>query len=190
MKPLLIVLLLTGWALGQASTATTLQMQAAKQAAEKAAKDMPSAAEIAELLIKAGEKVAVFRMVVNSAKPQLDDTKPGLAAKYADTAATAETIIADLRANGPSGYGLVMLVAVLQNLSLHAEDASTRLLLLDELRVSRGQPSEYAALRPLPLLDAAGKECYDVSQLLLDATLRHVAAEETTLRMLILQNKH
>jgi hypothetical protein len=74
---------------------------------------MPSKDEILELLNKADEKVSGFETAMKIARPDLDKADPKLSTNDLNGAATAHSIIKALKSNGPSGYGLVGLMATM-----------------------------------------------------------------------------
>lgn len=176
MKHLLVVLLLVGSALGQESTATLK-----RQATESAINDMPSPAELSALIKKAGEYVARFQEVLSLAKPQLEHIDPGRAAKYSDNAATAENIIVMLTTTGTSGSRLVMLLDAMDTLALDAAMANVQLLTADLQRVASGKSRDIQTATLVLGLTGVETQCYDISELLLNASLRFVAFEDAVL---------
>ena len=146
---------------------------------------MPSQAEIPELLNKANEKVSSFEDAVKNARPYLDRINPKLVANYTDAAFTAHTIISGMQKNGTSAYGLVGLLATLDDLSLNASTASVQLLRTDEEHVAKGSPPDIGALSAVILLGSASTSCTDISELIMHATLRYVGAEENILGKLL-----
>ena len=175
MKHFLVVLLLTGWALGQQSTARVQE-----QSARTAVNNMPSADELSELFKKAEDKVAAFQNAVSAAKPQLDPLDTHLAARYTDDASTAEKILAAMKSKGASGYGLMMLLDALDTLTLDATDANMRLLVHN---TAANKLSDTATMLPMTSLKTALDGCNDISELLLHASLRYIAGEEALLKL-------
>jgi hypothetical protein len=149
---------------------------------------MPSEAEIGELLIKASEYVKTYEQTFNSTKPSLDKAaNPGFYAKGMEQSTQALGAIAALRKNGSSAYALVGLIALLDDMSLNAARASAATTLV-ALREKRSDPKNHAMNDFLSLAQAE-KNCYDISELLLYATLRYIAVEETALRTLTERQK-
>src|ERR1700733_4284400 len=122
MRALVVVLLLSVFVLGQNKSVDQ--------------GSMPSKEEVSELIAKADEKVSSFEDAVKNAKPYLDRVNPKLVTNYLDGASAARTIIRNLQKNGPSAYGLVSLLATLDDLSLDASTASVQLLRTDEERLA------------------------------------------------------
>jgi hypothetical protein len=142
---------------------------------------MPSNDEILELVAKADQKVSGFEDAVNGVKTDLDKADPELSKTYADAAAAAHAIIRSIRKNGPSAYGLVGLVATLDDLSLDASVVTIQLLLL---RIQSGQTAVSTLwVFVVPLLTSKN-ECHDISELIKHATLRLISAEEDVLHKL------
>jgi hypothetical protein len=104
---------------------------------------MPSKSEIFELLDKADQKISGFEVAVKGAKPNLDGIDAKLSKNYLDAASTAHLMIQTLHKNGPSAYGLVGLLATLDDLSLDAANAGVQLL----SRRAMGDP-QTSVLRP------------------------------------------
>ena len=121
---------------------------------------------------------------VKNAKPYLDKINPKLATNYLDGASTARTIIQKLQKNGPSAYGLVSLLATLDDLSLDAATASVHLLRTDEEQVTRGKQPDVGSLSSVIVLGTAGTACNDIAELIMHATLRLVNVEEQIIRAL------
>jgi hypothetical protein len=142
---------------------------------------MPSNEEISELIAKADEKVSSFEEAVKNAKPYLDKINPKLATNYLDGASAAHAIIQAMKKNGPSSYGLVSLLATLDDLALDAATASVHLLRTDEENVMKGKQPDVGPLSSVLLLNTASTACNDISELILHATLRYVRAEEQVL---------
>lgn len=141
---------------------------------------MPSKDEILELLGKADQKISGFENAVKSVKPNLDKADPKLSAMYLNAASAVHVIVLSIRKNGPSAYNLVSLVTTLDDLSLDAATASVQLLLL---RIKSGQTEASALAFLIPLMTSK-TECYDISELIMHATLRYIAAEEDLLQKL------
>jgi hypothetical protein len=140
----------------------------------------PSKDEILELMNKADEKVSGFEKAVKSVQPSLDKIDPNLSATYLNAASAARTIIRAIQKNGPSAYGLVSLVTTLDDLSLDAATASIQLMLL---RDQSGQTGARGLDFLVPLMTAKN-ECYDISELIMHATLRYIHVQEDLLEEL------
>lgn len=141
---------------------------------------LPSNDEIFELLAKAEEKVSGFETAVKSVKPNLDKADPKLSTMYLDAASAAHVVIVSIRKNGPSAYSLTSLVTTLDDLSLDAATATVQMLLL---RIQTGQTGTTKLDFIIPLMTSKN-ECYDISELLMHATLRYIHAEEDVLEKL------
>jgi len=166
-KTLLTVLLLSVIAYGQA------------------APSMPSQEEISELVGKANEKTVAYEEAVKNAKPYLDKINPKFAENYLDAASTAHTLIETVQKKGPSAYGLVSLLATLDDMSLNAATGSVQLLRTDEEHVANGGKPNVGPLTAVILLGNASTACNDISELIMHATLRFVDAEEQLLGKLL-----
>ena len=145
---------------------------------------MPSKEEISDLLKKADEKVSGFEKAVKNAKPYLDKIDPKFATTYLDASSDAHTIIAGMQTNGISAYGLVSLLATLDDLSLNAANASVQLLL-----AAKSTPADAGALSATIPLASASTACNDISELIMHATLRYVHVEEELLGKLMASQK-
>ena len=150
---------------------------------------MPSTEEVSELVAKADEKVSSFEEAVKNAKPYLDKIEPKFTTNYLGGASTAHTIIRNLQKNGPSAYGLVSLLATLDDLSLDASAASVQLLRTDEEHVTNGKRPDVGSLSSVILLGNAGTACNDIAELVMHATLRFVDVEEKILDKLLEKEK-
>jgi hypothetical protein len=162
-KTLLAVLLLSAIACGQASPS------------------MPSREEISELVNKANEKIAAYEEAVKNAKPYLDKINPKFAENYLAASSTGHVIIEQILKKGPSAYGLVSLLATLDDMSLNAAMGSVQLLRTDEERVTKGGSPNANTLAAVILLNNASTACTDISELIMHATLRFVDTEEQML---------
>ena len=149
---------------------------------------MPSEAEIDELLSKAAEYVESYRQTFASAKPSLDKAPtPGFYEKGIDLSSQASETISAIRKNGPSAYALVGLLAVLDDMTINATRAYAVTMV-----VATGESSSNPkdrAMQDFQNLAQAGKNCYDISELLLHATLRLISVEEQALHTLAAQRK-
>jgi hypothetical protein len=174
MKVLLAILLLA---------ACTAPAQTKTQPDQKI--EMPSNAEVRDLLSKASEKVAMFEETVKAAKPNLDKIDSKLSVNYLDAASTAHLMIDSMQKNGASAYGLVGLFATLDDLSLDASHASFQLLRSDEEQVMNGHTSDLTRLASIMKLQSAQVGTNDIAELLMHTTLRFIQAEETALEVLL-----
>jgi hypothetical protein len=151
--------------------------------------NMPSNAEIGELLSKADQKVTNFEEAVKQAKPHLDKINSRLSSNYLDAAATAHHLIDGTQKNGTSAYRLVGLLATLDDVSLDAANASVLLLRNDEEQLAKGKQPGVAAVSSVVALSSAGTAVNDISELLMHATLRFIGAEEQLLGQLLDEKK-
>lgn len=106
-----------------------------------------------------------------------------------DAAATAHGLIESTQKNGVSAYRLVGVLATLDDLSLDAANASVVLLANEAGRLAKGEKPGAAALGAVVALRSAGTGVNDISELLMHATLRFVAAEEKVLNKLLDERK-
>jgi hypothetical protein len=150
--------------------------------------ELPSEEEIGELLSKASEYVQTYQQTFTSSKPSLDKAAtPGFYAKGMEQSAQASHAIAAIKKNGSSAYALVGLIAILDDMSLNGARASAATALV-ALRENQADPKNHARSDFVSLAQAE-KNCYDISELLLHATLRYIAVEETALQALLDQKK-
>jgi hypothetical protein len=105
----------------------------------------------------------------------LDKVDPKLSKTYLDAASTAHLLIKKMNANGPSAYGLVGLLATIDDLSRQAANASVVLLM--------NNPSQ-ASVPLVMMLTASGTACNDIAELIMHATLRFILAEEELINSL------
>jgi hypothetical protein len=145
--------------------------------------NMPSEAEIGELLSKASEYVETYKQTFAAAKGSLEKaSQPGFYDRAATMCAQASQVIAAIKKNGSTAVALVSLIAVLDDMSLNGARASASTLLL--------AVEDKRAMQDFQNLAQAEKNCYDISELLLHATIRYISAEEAPLRALLeLQKK-
>jgi len=144
---------------------------------------LPSDAEINELLAKADQKVNDFETAIKLVGPDLD-AKDDLVVlrKNSSSAATAHEIIHLLQKNGPTAYGLVMLVSTLENIALDASKTAIVLMARQDIGAAHTQTN-------LLVLGQASTSCRDIAELLLHATLRMIDVEEEVVRS-ISSDKH
>jgi hypothetical protein len=76
--------------------------------------------------------------------------------------------------NGPSAYGLVGVLATMDDLSRDAEHASVLLLY-----PTRSQQPKVGVLASVIALTNSGAGCNDIAELIMHATLRFIDAEES-----------
>ena len=144
----------------------------------------PSEEEIGELLTKASEYVQTYQQTFTSAKGSLNKATPqGFYNKGIELSGQASSAIAAIRKNGSSAYALVGLIAILDDMSLNGARASAAATLV-ALEENDSDPNNHAKIDFVSLAQAE-KNCYDISELLLHATLRLIAAEESALRILL-----
>ena len=140
---------------------------------------IPSKAEFSELFTRAGAGVRAFDKALEAAKPALDKQDPDLFKKYASTARTARDVIEALQDTSPSAYGLVGLITTLGDVTLNASRAATVVLLV---RGSKQDPTGTKNSNDVVAgLGEAQNGCYEVSELLTDATLKLIKVEEKVL---------
>jgi hypothetical protein len=146
---------------------------------------LPSKAEISELLSKADEKVSGFEQAIKTVKPTLAGIDFSLTAKELDAASTTHTIIQAIQKNGPTGYGLVGLVATLDDLNSNASRSALVLVSADRDRVLTGGRSDPNTAGFVVALTSAGNACNDIAELIMHATLRYLSVEEAVLSQLL-----
>ena len=163
---------------------------AVKEAVSELQRSMPSEKEFSELLAKADEKVSTFEAAVINAKPRLDKINTKYAATYLEGASTAHLLISKTMKNGPTAYALVSILTTLDDLSFDAASGTAFLLATDEDQVvGKGAAPDPNTRSAVLTLSAAGTACDDIAELIMHATLRFIAAEETALNKL-LDEKH
>ena len=94
---------------------------------------------------------------------------------------SARQIITALKYKGESAYGLIGLLSTLDDLSLDASHASTQILLYGARSISARGTFPDSVTGGVVALSTAGNDCYDISELIMHATLRLVAVEEAAL---------
>ena len=145
---------------------------------------MPSEEEIGELLNKANEYVKTYRETFTTTKRSLDKAPtPGYYEKGMELSTQASDVISAIKKNGSTAYALVGLIGVLDDMSLNAARASAATMVV-ALGENKSNPKDNAMQDFIDLAQAE-KNCYDISELLLHATLRYIAVEETALRTLL-----
>jgi hypothetical protein len=147
--------------------------------AASSVQQMPSEAEIDELLSKAAEYVNSYRQTFTSAKPSLAKAPtPGFYEKGIELSSQASEAISAIRKNGPSAYALVGLIAILDDMTINATRAYAVTMLV---ATGEGSSTKDRAMQDFLSLAQAGKNCYDISELILHATLRLIHVEEQAL---------
>jgi hypothetical protein len=148
---------------------------------------LPSDEEIGELLDKASEYVLTYHQTFTNTKQSLDRAAtPGFFAKGVELSSQASDAIAAIKKNGPSAYALVGLIAILDDMSLNAARASAVTMIV--ALQNKTDPKNHA-MEDFQNLAQAEKNCYDISELLLHATLRYIAVEENALHTLLDRQK-
>jgi hypothetical protein len=86
-----------------------------------------------------------------------------------------------------TAYSLVVLVGILDDMRLNAARASAIAVMMG---LQGDSPdSRHRASQDMVDLSQSGKNCYDISELILHATLRYIAVEENLLKTLYEQQK-
>jgi len=158
---------------------------AQNKSADAVRASMPSKDEISELLSKADEKVSSFEQTIKALTPTLDGIDSSLTSKSLDAASTAHTVIRGVQKTGPTGYGLVVLVVTLDDLSSNAFRSAVVLASADRDRVVRGDHPDNNLPSNVLALSNAGNACNDIAELIVHATLRYLSAEEDVLGKLL-----
>jgi len=149
---------------------------------------LPSDEEIGELLDKATEYVQAYQRTFTNAKHTLDEAPtPGFLDKANQLCTQATTAISAIKKNGPSAFALVSLIAVLDDMSLNAARASSMSMIVG-MREDKGDSANHA-IQDFQDLAQAEKNCYDISELILHATLRYIAVEENALSRIFASQK-
>lgn len=151
--------------------------------------NMPSGAEIGELTAKAAEKLEAFQKTLDSVKPFLDKADPSAYKKDSTAIATGRTILAALKKNGRSAYGLVSLLTTLDDLNLDATQDATAILIFGTREMANGRQTPDGMTTAVLMLTSAASSLYDISELVMHATLRFVAAEEAVLAQVFADKK-
>lgn len=151
--------------------------------------NIPSEAEIGELTAKATEKVEVFKRTLDAVKPYLDKADPSAYRKDMDAAENANMILGVLKKNGRTGYGLVSLLTVLDDLDLDATQDSTAILLYGTQALTEGKQPPDGMTAAVMMLTSSASNFYDISELVMHATLRFVGGEEAVLNQVFADKK-
>jgi hypothetical protein len=169
-------------------TPTIRSQQPQKQTDEVDTSNMPSNEEIDDLLSKASEYVTTYKATFRNAAPTLDKAPtPGFVEKSDELCSQANLTISAIKKNGMTAYALVALVGVLDDMSLNAAKASSIVVIVG-LQQSTPESKRRAGQDMLDLAQA-GKNCYDISELLLHSTLRLIAVEEAILHKMVNSQK-
>jgi hypothetical protein len=161
--------------------------QAAQAQAEKTP-SLPSDEEIGDLLDKATEYVQTYQRAFTNAKHTLDKSPtPGFIEKATQLCSQANFTIASIKKNGPSAFALVSLIAVLDDMSLNGARASSMAMIVG-MQENKANPADHA-MQDFQDLAQAEKNCYDISELILHATLRYISVEESALQTLFARQK-
>ena len=172
---LIVFLLSVCVPVGLTQTAAS-QVRQSKQSATA----LPSEEEIRELLDKASEYVDTYRQTFANTKASLDKAPtPGFYDEGMKLSSQAAQAIDAIRKNGSSAYELVGLIAVLDDMSLNAARASAAAMLVEIEGHSNNSDHDFLALAQ------AEKNCYDISELILHATLRYISVEESALKAVL-----
>ncbi|WP_158943154.1 hypothetical protein [Granulicella sp. S190] len=149
---------------------------------------MPSEAEIGELVNKASEYVETYRRTFANAKASLDKAATvGFDQSAVTLSDQASEVIATIKKNGSTAVALVSLITILDDMSLNAQKASAQVMLV-AMREDRSVRSNHG-MQDFQDLAQAGKNCYDISELLVHSTIRYIAVEERVLRTLLDRDK-
>jgi hypothetical protein len=147
---------------------------------------MPTAQEISELVSKADETVTSFDRALAVSKEFLQEPEAGYEGQV-KAAQTAHEIIQKIKSNGASAYALVALLGTLDDIT-NDSATSANLILVDALeRSASGKP--VTSLGVAVKLMQVKKSSYDISELIMHATLRLIKNEEDALFPLADQNK-
>jgi len=142
---------------------------------------MPSEDEVVELGAKASEKVEAFQKTLDSVRPYLDKADPSAYAKDKNAIEGARTVLAALKKNGRSAYVMVSLLTTLDDLDLDATQDSAAILLSGTQDMANGKHPPDGMTTAVMMLTSVASSFYDISELVMHATLRLVNAEETVL---------
>jgi hypothetical protein len=149
---------------------------------------MPSEAEIGELVNKASEYVETYRRTFTNTKSSLDKAATrGFDQSAVTLADQASEVIAAIKKNGSTAVALVSLLTILDDMSLNAQKASAQVMLVAMLEDRTDRTNH--GMQDFQDLAQAGKNCYDISELLFHSTIRYISVEETALRTLLDRDK-
>ncbi len=170
--------------------ALPLRAQTAPPALEPApTANMPSEAEVGELTAKAGEKVEAFQKTLEAVKTFLDKADPAAYSKDQNAVETARLILSSLKKNGRSAYGLVSLLTTLDDLDLDATQDTQAILIFGTKAMADGRHPPDGMTTAVLMLTSAASSLYDISELVMHATLRFVAGEEAVLAKVFADTK-
>ena len=151
--------------------------------------NMPSEAEVGELVAKAAEKVEAFQKTLDSAKPILDKADSSAYDKDENAIAGARSILAALKNNGRSAYALVGLLSTLDDLDLDATQDSRAIMFLGFQAMANNNKLPEGMTAMVIMLDSSATSLYDISELVMHATLRFVGGEEAVLAQVFAEKK-
>jgi hypothetical protein len=151
--------------------------------------DIPSEAEVGELTAKAAEKVETFQKTLDAIRPFLDKADPSAYKKDENAVEAARSILAALKKNGRSAYGLVSLLTTLDDLDLDATQDSQAILIFGTRAMSDGRQPPDGMTTAVLMLTSAASSLYDISELVMHATLRFVGGEEAVLAQVFSDKK-
>jgi len=147
---------------------------------------LPSEAEIGELLDKATEYVATYRRTFTNAKSTLaKSNEPGFYQAAITQCDQANEVISTIKKDGSSGTSLLSILTILDDMSLNAAKASSAAMLV-ALTEDRSIKTNHG-MQDFQDLAQAGKNCYDISELIFHATFRYVAFEDDIIRKIAAQ---
>jgi len=170
--------------------ALPLRAQTAPPASERnPMADIPSEAEVGELTAKAAEKVETFQKTLDAIRPFLDKADPSAYKKDENAVEAARSILAALKKNGRSAYGLVSLLTTLDDLDLDATQDSQAILIFGTRAMSDGRQPPDGMTTAVLMLTSAASSLYDISELVMHATLRFVGGEEAVLAQVFSDKK-
>jgi hypothetical protein len=186
--PLLLSLFLGFMLCGAEARAQNKPAARSTVAAHTQVPSMPSEEEINELLSSSSERITEFQRALDNVKPLLDRADPEFYKQDSEACETAQAAIKAMKKNGSSAYALVALVSLLDDLNLDASRATLQIFRLahDDDKTGKKNPS---IVPDFLNIAEAGKNCGDISELLLHATLRYIAAEESALSKLFPNTK-
>lgn len=151
--------------------------------------DIPSEAEIGELTAKATEKVDGFKSTLKTVKPYLDKADPTAYEKDMMGIDKTYMILSVLKKNGRTGYALVGLLTALDDLDLDATQDSLAIVLSGTKAIAEGKSPPEGITTAAMMLTSSASSFYDISELVMHATLRFVAGEEAVLAQVFADKK-
>jgi hypothetical protein len=133
--------------------------------------------------------VEAFQKTLDSVKSLLDKADPSAYGKDENAVEGARSILAALKKNGRSAYALVSLLATLDDLDLDATQDSTAILLSGTRAMADGKMPPDGMTAAAIILTSAASSFYDISELVMHATLRFVSGEEAVLSQVFADKK-